>query len=371
MKQYLEILDEILEKGTWKDPARENMPKTLDVFSIEKRFNLQEGFPLVTTKEVSWQSVLHEMLWFLKGDTNIKYLVDNGVNIWNKDAYKYYLRFAELNGDSDQNGILHQNEDGLYRVMSFKEFVDKVKQNYWQLPKYKDYKMGDLGRVYGAQWRKWKGPDTHNFSTYIDQIKSIIISIRENPLSRYHIVTAWNPAELDYMALPPCHMLFMFNCRLMKATQREDYFAKIHNFSEEDRFGMNPNATDGDVNKEYDDLNIPKYYLDCKMVQRSCDTFLGVPYNIASYAFLTHIVAKLVNMVPGEFIWSGNSVHIYEDHMDQVKEQLTREPYPLPILKISDRKWGSINDIKFGDLEVTGYNHHPAIKGHLSTGLTI
>lgn len=371
MKQYLEILEEILEKGTWKDPARKNMPRTLDVFSVEKRFDLQKGFPLVTTKEVNWRSILTELIWFLKGDTNIKYLVDNNVNIWNKDAYKYYLRFANLNGDYHQKRILYQNTDGSYRVMSRVEFINAIKSNNSILPTYKGYRLGDLGKVYGHQWRKW-GSYYDILSLYypgVDQIQKVIDGIKQNPESRYHIVTAWNPSEIFQAALPPCHMMFMFNCRKMYAPQREDYFAKIHNFSEEDRGMMNPNATDEDVNKAYDEAGIPKYYLDCKMIQRSCDTFLGVPYNIASYAFLTNIMAKLVNMIPGEFIWSGNSVHLYENHMAQVNLQLSRTPLELPHLVILKDKWESIDEIKVEDFDMVGYNHHPAIKAPLSVGL--
>lgn len=361
MKQYLEILQEILDKGTWKEPAREGMPKTIDRFSIEKRFDLQEGFPLLTTKKMYWKGILHELIWMLRGDTNIKYLVYNNVNIWNQDAYKYYVRICNKYGESSIN---------------FDEFIDKIKissLNYIR-PNI-NYCFGDLGPVYGKQWRNWIKyrninpiSNKNEFIDGIDQIQNLINSLKENPYSRYHIVTAWNPSEMFEAALPTCHVMFQMNCRKMTALQREDFIAKRYEFNEEERLQMNPNATDDDVNKICDEDNIPKYYLDCKMVQRSCDTFLGVPFNIAQYGFLTHIIAKLVNMVPGEFIWSGNSVHIYENHIDQVKEQLTREPIKLPELKIN-ANWKSIDNIKFEDFEIVDYQSHPPIKGELSVGV--
>lgn len=331
MIQYLEVLQEILDKGTWKEPARENMPRTISRFSIEKRFNLQDGFPLLTTKKMPWKKILHEMLWFLKGDTNIKYLVDNDVNIWNQDAYGYYLK-------------LHKEKTTFDGSLSMDSFIMKIKEGKLQetsLALY-DYKLGDLGPVYGKQWRKWEGIkinlSSENFGfdiIRIDQIQKLINGINENPNSRYHVVTAWNPAEVFETALPSCHMMFHFNCR------------------------------------PYHDKTSTKkpYILDCKMVQRSCDTFLGVPFNIASYAFLMHIVARLTNMHVGDFIWSGNDVHIYEDHIPQVKEQLSRTPTKLPFLTINSTNWKTIDDIKFEDFNILTYMPQEAIKGDLSTGL--
>lgn len=360
MKQYLEILEEILDKGIWKEPARERMPKTIDRFSIEKRFDLTKGFPLLTTKKMYWKGILHEIIWMLKGDTNIKYLVDNGVNIWTDNGYKYYLKLC--------------SEQGILRRATYEQFIEAIKNNIqWKNIKEpecpKDYKPGDLGCIYGKEWRDWTNPieqcevensDNTSFGyNNIDQVQKVINSLKENPYSRYHLVTAWNPSEMFQSAQPNCHIMFQFNCREMTLKERADY-AKNNNV-----FPYNQGAQ---VEKWLDEDNIPKYYLDCKMVQRSCDTFLGVPFNIGQYAFLTHIIAKLVNMVPGELIWSGNSVHIYENHIEQVKEQLKRKPMELCQLKIN-ADWESIDDIKFEDFEILNYKSHPAIKGELSVGL--
>ncbi len=259
MKQYLDMLQRVLDEGTTKTDRTGT--GTLSVFGHQMRFNLSEGFPLVTTKKLHIRSIIYELLWFLNGDTNIKYLVDNGVSIWNEWA----------------------DEDG------------------------------ELGPVYGKQWRAWPGKD----GTTIDQISNVLNSIRNNPDSRRHMVVAYNPTFVDEMALPPCHSLFQF------------YVA------------------DGK--------------LSCQLYQRSADTFLGVPFNIASYALLTYMMAQQCDLEPGDFVWSGGDVHIYSNHIDQVKEQLSRETYPLPQLKIL-RKPNSLFDYQFEDFEIENYQSHPHIK---------
>jgi len=262
MKQYLEMCQQILDNGV--DREDRTGTGTRSIFGHQLRFNLQEGFPLMTTKKVYWKGVAYELLWFLKGDTNIKYLNDNDVHIWDEWA--------------DENG--------------------------------------DLGNVYGHQWRSWEGRDGT-----IDQISQVIEQIKENPYSRRLIVNAWNVGDLDKMALPPCHLLFQF------------YVA------------------DGK--------------LSCQLYQRSCDTFLGVPFNIASYSLLTHMIAHIVGLEVGEFIWTGGDVHIYQNHFDQIKEQLSREPRPLPQIKINTET-DNIFDIDFEDIELIGYDPHPTIKGEIS-----
>ncbi|HEY8529895.1 MAG TPA: thymidylate synthase [Paenibacillaceae bacterium] len=259
MRQYLDLLRDVLENGVPK-PDRTGTG-TISVFGRQMRFDLSQGFPLVTTKRIHIRSVVHELLWFLRGDTNIRYLHENGVTIWDEWA--------------DENG--------------------------------------DLGPVYGAQWRAWTAPDGRR----IDQIAQVIESIRKNPNSRRHIVSAWNVADIDKMKLPPCHLLFQFYVAGGK--------------------------------------------LSCMLTMRSVDTFLGLPFNIAEYALLTHMVAQQCDLEPGEFIWSGGDVHIYLNHLEQVKLQLTREPYPLPKLVIK-RKPPSIFDYVYEDFEFVGYQHHPAIK---------
>ena len=238
---------------------------TRSVFGYQMRFNLQEGFPLVTTKKLHLRSIIHELLWFLKGDSNIKYLKDNGVSIWDEWA--------------DENG--------------------------------------DLGPVYGVQWRNWKGADGQT----IDQISELVHAIKNNPDSRRMIVSAWNVAELPHMALPPCHMMF------------QAYVA------------------DGK--------------LSVQLYQRSCDIFLGVPFNIASYSLLTHMLAQQCDLEVGDFVWTGGDCHIYSNHMEQVQLQLSRQPRAYPQLKIK-RRPDSIFDYKFEDFEVIGYDPHPHIKAQVA-----
>jgi thymidylate synthase len=259
MKQYLDMLQRVLDEGATKTDRTGT--GTLSVFGHQMRFDLSEGFPLVTTKKLHLRSIIYELLWFLNGDTNIKYLKENGVSIWD-------------------------------------DWADEE---------------GELGPVYGKQWRAWPGKD----GTTVDQINNVLHSIKTNPDSRRHMVVAYNPTFVDEMALPPCHSLFQF------------YVA------------------DGK--------------LSCQLYQRSADTFLGVPFNIASYALLTYMMAQQCDLEVGDFIWSGGDVHIYSNHMDQVKEQLSREPYPLPQLKIH-RKPDSLFDYQFEDFEIVNYQCHPHIK---------
>src|SRR5258708_1760952 len=260
MRQYLELMRHILEHGNRKQDRTGT--GTLSVFGPQLRFDLQAGFPLLTTKKVHLKSIIHELLWFLKGETNTRYLKQNGVSIWD-------------------------------------EWADK---------------NGELGPVYGYQWRSWPAPD----GRHIDQISKVIGDIKSNPNSRRLIVSAWNVAELDKMALAPCHAFFQF------------YVA------------------DGK--------------LSCQLYQRSADMFLGVPFNIASYALLTHMIAQQTGLGVGDFVWTGGDTHIYDNHVEQVTQQLSREPFPLPTLRIT-RKPESIFDYTFEDFEVVDYQHHPAIRG--------
>jgi thymidylate synthase len=263
MKQYLDLMQDILDKGAHKTDRTGT--GTISVFGRQMRFDLAEGFPLVTTKKLHLRSIIYELLWFLNGDTNIKYLKDNGVSIWDEWA--------------DENG--------------------------------------ELGPVYGHQWRSWPAPDGRS----IDQITQVLDQIRKKPDSRRHIVSAWNPAEVDKMALPPCHALFQF------------YVA------------------DGK--------------LSCQLYQRSADFFLGVPFNIASYALLTHMFAQQCDLLPGEFVWTGGDTHLYTNHIEQAKLQLSREPFALPQLVIA-RKPESIFDYKFEDFQIQNYQSHPSIKAPIA-----
>ena len=263
MQQYLNLLSHILENGTEKNDRTNTGTKS--IFGYQMRFDLSEGFPLVTTKKVHLRSIIHELLWFLKGDTNVKYLHDNNVSIWN-------------------------------------EWADE---------------KGNLGPVYGYQWRSWQAPN----NKHIDQISEVVEAIKTNPDSRRHIVTAWNPSDLDKMALAPCHALFQFYV----------------------------------VNGK----------LSCQLYQRSADVFLGVPFNIASYALLTMMIAQVTGLTAGEFIHTFGDVHIYSNHIEQVHTQLERTPRQLPIMEINKEKI-SIFDFEYADFKLTEYNPYPAIKADVA-----
>jgi len=260
--QYEDLLRDVLENGTWK--ADRTGTGTTSVFGRQIRYDLAQGFPLITTKRVHFKSIAYELLWFLRGDSNIKWLVDNGVKIWNE--------WADVNGE--------------------------------------------LGPVYGVQWRSWPTPN----GGHIDQIATVIAQIKANPDSRRLIVSAWNVSELDKMALPPCHLLFQFYVAAGK--------------------------------------------LSCQLYQRSCDMFLGVPFNIASYSLLTHMIAAQTGLAPGEFIWTGGDCHIYDNHIEQVKTQLSRTPYPFPTLNLAPRH--SIFDYTYDDFQIANYQHHPTIKAPIA-----
>jgi len=263
MRQYLELLDHVLKNGTRK-PDRTGTG-TISIFGYQMRFDLEEGFPLLTTKKLHLKSILHELLWFISGETNIRYLKDNGIKIWD-------------------------------------EWADKD---------------GNLGPVYGSQWRSWPSADGRK----IDQLSNVVSSILKSPDSRRHIVCAWNAGEIERMALPPCHILFQF------------YVAEGK--------------------------------LSCQLYQRSCDIFLGVPFNIASYALLTLIVAQVTRLKPGEFIHTLGDAHIYLNHIDQVKLQLTREPYKLPRMTLNPDVT-EITRFRFDDFTLSDYMAHPHIKGEIS-----
>lgn len=296
MKQYLELLGKIRNEGVVRDDRTGTGTK--GIFGYQMRFDLAEGFPLLTTKRVFLKGVIHELLWFLKGDTNIKYLVDNGVHIWDSDAYRYYNELCI------RHGVLPVDMDTFLVAAGVDSPIE-------------GYRFGDLNNVYGYQWRSWP---SHDGGT-IDQIKQVIQTIKTNPSSRRMIVSAWNVADVGSMALPPCHTMFQF-------------------FVAEGR-------------------------LSCQLYQRSGDTFLGVPFNIASYALLTMMIAKECGLQPGEFIHTLGDAHLYLNHIEQADEQLSREPRPLPTMRLNPAK-SSVFDYEYDDFELVDYNPHPAIKAPLS-----
>lgn len=292
MKQYHQLLERILEEGVKKEDRTGT--GTISVFGHQMRFNLQEGFPLVTTKKVHVKSIIYELLWFLKGETNIRNLVANGVHIWDDWPYAVYKKSEEFVGET------------------MSEFAEKVKTDESFA-----LKWGNLGPVYGYQWRSWPNPD----GTHTDQISELITAIRKIPDSRRHLVSAWNVPYISEMALPPCHTFFQF------------YVAEGK--------------------------------LSCQLYQRSADSFLGVPFNIASYALLTMMIAQVCSLEPGDFVHTFGDAHIYLNHMDQVKLQLSREPYPLPRMVINPSV-KSIDDFEFSDFTLEGYQSHPAIKAEVA-----
>jgi thymidylate synthase len=286
MRQYHELMDRVLREGI--DKSDRTGTGTRSVFGHQMRFDLAEGFPMVTTKKLHLKSILHELIWFISGDTNIRYLCQNGVRIWDDWPFATYAKSADYDG------------------IDMKEFAARIAADA-------DFaaKWGDLGPVYGYQWRFWPGPNGP-----VDQLRDVLEGIRRNPDGRRHIVSAWNPGYIDQMALPPCHAFFQF------------YVA------------------DGK--------------LSCQLYQRSADIFLGVPFNIASYALLIHMMAQDLGLGVGDFVHTLGDAHIYSNHMDQVRLQLSREPRALPTLKLNP-SIKSLFDFRYEDVELVGYDPHPHI----------
>jgi thymidylate synthase len=304
MKQYLDLLRHIQENGVVKTDRTGTGTKS--VFGYQMRFDLVKGFPLLTTKKMALRAIIHELLWFLKGDSNLRYLAENNVHIWDEWPFKAYLQktgqtVPKVGSDEWNAGIA--------------QFVEKVKTDEAFAKEY-----GELGPIYGYQWRSWPTPN----GEHVDQISQVIEQIKKSPDSRRLIVSAWNVADIEEMAkagLPPCHCLFQF------------YVANGK--------------------------------LSCQLYQRSCDTFLGVPFNIASYALLTMMVAQVCDLEPGEFVWTGGDVHIYSNHFEQVATQLAREPFALPTMRLNPEV-KSIFDFKFEDFTLENYQSHEAIKAPIA-----
>ena len=323
-KQYLDLVKHVLKNGIRKTDRTGT--GTLSVFDYTMRFNMNEGFPLLTSKKMFTKGVIHELIWFLRGDTNIKYLQDNDVHIWDGDYNK--------SGRTD----------------------------------------GELGPVYGKQWRNWTvyKNNGHQWSnreresevayyvnngvkSNIDQIANLINDLKNNPDSRRLMVSAWNVAEIDQMTLPPCHYGFQCYTQEMNLFERKKWWCES--------LGKSIHYAEDFTEQELNTLNVPKRRLSLKWTQRSCDLLLGVPFNIASYGLLLHILAREVNMVPNELIFSGGDVHIYLNHIDGAKEQLTRETYELPKLELTN---SSIDNIKYDDIKIVNYKSSGAIKMELS-----
>lgn len=387
MKQYLDLLGNIKENGTLKPAARENMPSTTSLFGYQFRHDLSKGFPLLTTKKMYWKGVVFELLWFLKGDYNIKYLIDNKVTkLWTEDAYNYYVKIAKGNTVSDANGIYHKNEDGSFRMLLFNEFLEKIKITPKKdLPTFKDYTLGDCGYQYGKVWRAWdKYEETEWGVQYsaIDQIHNVIAGLRKSPQGRRHLVTAIYPAHDTELAIYWCHALFQFNCRPMSFRERKDeYMLGKNKYNHPyDHTTISETVDEWIEVMNKPEVNVPKFKLDCHLYQRSADVILGVPFNIASYALLTEIIAKMCNMVAGDFIHSFGDVHIYENHAAAVDEQLSRTPSKLPTLDLCGKSETVfqtpmedidfvLSNLEFSDFTLLDYIPQSKIEAELSTGM--
>jgi thymidylate synthase len=345
-KQYIELLKYILDNGELKEDRTGT--GTISIFDYSMTFDMSEGFPLLTSKKVFTKAVIHELIWFLRGNTNIKYLVDNGVNIWNGDAFKNYMKHSnEFKGNWPDN-----IEDFIEMIKSDDKFAKK-----W----------GELGPVYGKQWRKWGGTKkkeagwhhgaVSHFRDVVDgdQISDLIRDLKNNPDSRRLMVSAWNVSEIDKMVLPPCHYGFQCYTNKMTLQERKEWWCK----------SVNKDITYSErmTDELLDEKKVPRRKLSLKWHQRSCDVPLGIPFNIASYAILLHLLAREVNMVPNKLGFSGGDCHIYTNQIDSVREQLTRETFDLCRIELSNK---SINELEFDDIKILDYKSSDVIKFKLS-----
>jgi thymidylate synthase len=377
-KQYQALLQDILDNGVEKKDRTGT--GTISVFGRQIRHNMKDGFPLLTTKKMAWKTMVTELLWFLRGDTNIKYLVDNDCHIWDGDCFFHYLKNVDdtIKNKFGIGPIIYGKEEFINKIKTDDEFAQR-----W----------GELGPVYGAQWRDWeyvKGLSVRGASRrdgeiiHIDQIQNLIIDLKTNPDSRRLMVNAWNVGELDQMVLPPCHFGFQVYTRELSQEERYNWYIKTNN----------KNLTRGSNQFDMDDIlntnDIPTRAISLMWNQRSVDTFLGLPFNIASYGLLLEIIAKMVNMIPDELIGNLGDVHLYLNHVEQAKEQIGRESFDLPTLNINTEFWpyeggecgvgpidttsvlNSFKDNNFckcllnDDIQLSNYQSHPAIKAPLS-----
>ncbi|KIX89797.1 thymidylate synthase [Staphylococcus microti] len=309
---YHDLCTEILKIGNERDDR--TATGTISKFGHQLRFDLSKGFPLLTTKKVSFKLIATELIWFIRGDTNLRYLLQYNNNIWNEWAFEKYVQSAVYTGPDMTNFGHRALTDPTFKAL-YDEEMAKFKQAILEDDAFMQ-KHGDLGNVYGKQWRDWVGADGKHY----DQLQTVIEQIKHNPNSRRHIISAWNPAEIDTMALPPCHTLFQFYVENNK--------------------------------------------LSCQLYQRSADIFLGVPFNIASYSLLTHLIARECGLEVGEFVHTFGDAHIYSNHIDAVQTQLARTSFAPPTLRINSDK--SIFDIDYEDLEIINYESHPSIKAPIA-----
>jgi thymidylate synthase len=382
-KQYQSLLQDILDNGVSKKDRTGT--GTISVFGRQIRHKMSEGFPLITTKKMPFKTITTELLWFLRGDTNIKYLVDNNCHIWDGDAYKNYIYNPDYKSEN-YSDLISSQAGQLVKYQTQEDFINKIKTDD-EFAK----KWGDLGKIYGKQWRSWgtgenvtighNGLHTLVGEKVIDQISILINDLKTNPDSRRLMVNAWNVGELEQMTLPPCHYGFQMYTRELSASERITYknTKQINLLDSNELFDfIKSNVSidlDNEVHKECDKFNIPTRAISLMFNMRSVDTFLGLPFNIASYGLLLEIIAKSVNMVPDELIGNLGDVHLYSNHVEQAKEQIGREPFELPTLKINsgNENWYllTINEIINSlDVDITfkteNYQSHEKIIAQLS-----
>jgi thymidylate synthase len=361
-KHYQELLQDILDNGIVKSDRTGT--GIISVFGRQIRHKMSDGFPLLTTKKMAWKSIVTELLWFLRGDTNIKFLLDYDCHIWDGDAYKRYADSHKTPGNPNGKTFLEQLDSVKPMQHSKEEFINEIKTND-EFAK----KWGELGPIYGKQWRQWQGwmdmNGNEKGSLWYDQILQLVHSLKTNPDSRRLMVSAWNVAELDQMVLPPCHYGFQVYTRELSIEEQ----VSLH-----EKMGYTKNLDPLDY--------VPKRAISLMWNQRSVDTFLGLPFNIASYGLLLEIIAREVNMVPDELIGNLGDVHLYSNHIEQAKEQMYRRPYDLPQVQITERNWYQHEKVKehlgektFSEkimsyrpecFELIGYESHPKIKAPLS-----
>lgn len=335
-REYCNLLKEILDYGRYK---QSRAGETISLFGRSMRFNLQDGLPLLTTKKVFYKGIIHELLWFLNGDTNIKYLVENNVHIWDDDAYRWYCTLSK------------EHEEVPYNKETFLKFVLLGSTHNFNE---KEYTYGDLGPVYGKQWRAYGNSE-------FDQIRNIVETLKTNPNDRRMLCIAFNPDVLGEVALPPCHMMFQFYTYELQPIERLAWLCE-HSNGEYDEWKST-------THEKMDELNVPRHTLSCAFTMRSNDFCCGNPYNIAQYAMLTYMLCEVCNMVPGELVYNGGDVHVYTNHIKGAKEQLSRNGSEvIPKLKFN-RKVTDINDFKYEDFIIEDYYPDPSIKYELNVGL--
>ena len=350
-KQYQELLKTILEYGIEKKDRTGTGTKSIFGYTI--RHNMSEGFPLLTTKRMGIKTLSTELKWFLKGDTNIKYLVDNNCHIWDGDAYKkYWFNWRPMKEDCGEDLTPYTQEEFINRIKTDEEFAKK-----W----------GDLGPIYGKQWRKWVGQDqtakgSLSASTtfgYVDQIQNLINDLKTNPDSRRLMVSAWNVGELDQMVLPPCHYGFQVYTRELSLEERLDLASKTYDVFDPLDFSIPAKVDHDEIDKLYP---VPKRAISLMWNQRSVDTFLGLPFNIASYGLLLILIAREVNMIPETLIGNLGDTHLYLNHLEQAEEQMSREPFELPKIEILE---SNLSEGEF-EFNLVGYQSYSQIKAPLS-----